>query len=97
MSSCVRLSTSRYIQRFRLVGTYVRFAKITADFLTVVTALLARHPGLIVVLGGTGDGGWIRDFIAIRGLSGRLVLVEKYVDGHVWGHMLDVFLDTSIE
>jgi len=78
----------------KLIGIYTRFAKITLDFLGILDALLARHPQLTVVVGGTGDGKWIRDFIAGRDLAGRLVLVEEYVDGHVWGHMLDVLLDT---
>ena len=27
-------------------------------------------------------------------MAGRLLLIEEYVDRHVWGHLLDVFLDT---
>jgi hypothetical protein len=79
-----------------LIGTYGRLAVITPDFLEIIIALLARHPQLVVVLGGTGEGKWIRDFIDARGLAaGRFVLIDEFVDGHVWGHMLDLFLDTS--
>jgi hypothetical protein len=78
----------------KLVGTYVRFAKITPAYLEIAAQLLARHPDLVIAVGGTGDGKFIRDFIAARGLAGRFALIEEYVDGHVWGHMLDVFLDT---
>jgi len=78
----------------KLAGIYGRLAKITPDFLQVITELLARHPQLVVVFGGTGDAKWISEFIADHGLAGRLVLVNEYVDGHVWGHLLDVFLDT---
>ena len=85
---------SRFPQDVRLIGTYGRLAKITPDFLEIVADLLARHPQLMVILGGTGDGTGIREFIRGRGFTGRLELVEGYVDGHVWGHMLEVFLDT---
>jgi hypothetical protein len=79
----------------QLIGTYVRLAIITPDFLEIITDLLARHPQLVVAIGGNGDGGWIHEFIAASGLAGRLVLIDEFVDGHAWGHMLDIFLDTS--
>ncbi len=88
---------ARFPPASKLAGIYGRLAKITPDFLQIITELLARHPQLVVLLGGTGDGKWIRDFIADRGLAGRLVLVDEYVDGHIWGHLLDVFLDTSVD
>jgi tetratricopeptide (TPR) repeat protein len=85
---------ARFPQGARLIGTYGRLAKITPDFLDIAAQLLARHSDILVILGGTGDGGWIREFITARGLTGRLEVVEGYVDGHVWGHLLEVFLDT---
>ncbi len=85
---------ARFPPAVKLAGIYGRLAKITPDFLQVITELLARHPQLVVVFGGTGDAKWISEFIADHGLAGRLVLVNEYVDGHVWGHLLDVFLDT---
>lgn len=78
----------------RLIGNYGRLSKITPEFLSVIEELLARHADLAVVLGGYGNGQAIRDFIRERGLAGRLELVDKIVDGHVWGHMIEVFLDT---
>lgn len=85
---------ARFAPGARLVGTYGRLAKITPEFLAIAAELLARHQEIVVILGGTGDGGWIRDFITARNLTGRLELVEGYVDGHVWGHLVEVFLDT---
>ena len=86
---------ARFPQDKRLIGTYGRLTKITPGFLAVVGDILARLPQVTVILGGTGDGGRIRDFVAANGLSGRLIVVDRFVDGHLWGHMLDVFLDTS--
>jgi hypothetical protein len=81
----------------KLAGIYGRLVKVKPYYLEMLTELLARHPDLVVVLGGTGQVKWIHDFIADRGLAGRLVLANHYVDGHVWGHMLDFFLDTSVD
>src|SRR5260370_1245306 len=60
----VAAERARLPQAVKVVGTYVRFAKITADFLDIAAALLTRHQQLVVAIGGTGDGKRIRDFIA---------------------------------
>ena len=85
---------ARFPAARHLIGTYGRLAKLTPDFLEILETLLERHPQLVIVLGGNGDGGLVRDFIAARGLAGRLVLVDQWVDAHLWGHLLEVFLDT---
>ena len=90
----VAAERARFPQGARLIGTYGRLAKITPDFLEIIADLLTRHKQIMVILGGTGDGSAIRQFVAGRGLAGRLELVEGYVDGHVWGHILEIFLDT---
>lgn len=79
----------------RLFGTYGRLVKITPDYLNIVATLLERHPDIAVAIGGSGDGAPIRAFAAARGLPpDRFALFDEYVDGHVWGRVLDVFLDT---
>lgn len=78
----------------RLIGTYGRLSKVTPVFLDAVAAGIAGHPDVTVVFGGSGDGGPIRDRIDAMGLSERFVVIERFVDGHVWGAMLHVFLDT---
>ncbi len=79
----------------RLFGTYARLIKITPEFLAIVAELLRRHPDLGIVLGGTGDGSHIREFASRHGFpANRFRLVEEHVDGHTWGQLLDVFLDT---
>lgn len=78
----------------RLIGTYGRLAKITRPFIETVSAACAGHPDVTVLLGGSGDASSIRETLAALGLADRFVVVDSYVDGHVWGHLLDVFLDT---
>ncbi|MFA6963980.1 hypothetical protein [Bosea sp. (in: a-proteobacteria)] len=78
----------------RLIGTYGRLSKITPAFVEAAAAGIARHPDVTVVFGGSGDGGPIRDKIDAMGLSQRFLVLERFVDGHVWGDMLDIFLDT---
>jgi hypothetical protein len=93
-TTTIAAERSRFPEARSLIGTYVRFIKITGEFLAILADLLTRHPQLVIVLGGLGDARHIRDFIAARGLAGRLVLADEWVDGHIWGYMLDVFLDT---
>lgn len=79
----------------RLFGCYGRLAKITPAYLDIIATLLGRHPDIAVVIGGSGDAAPIRAFAAARGLPAeRFALFDEYVDGHVWGRLLDVFLDT---
>ena len=79
----------------RLFGSYGRLVKITPAYLDIIATLLERHPDIAVAIGGSGDGGPIRAFAVARGLPAeRFALFDEYVDGHVWGRLLDVFLDT---
>ena len=77
-----------------ILGTYGRLIKVTPDYLAIVESLLRRHPGITFAIGGSGDPAPVRRFIAERGLEKRIHLFDGYVDGHLWGHALDVFLDT---
>ena len=78
----------------RLIGAYGRLSKITPAFIDAVAAGIARHPDVTVVFGGNGDGAPIRDRVAAIGLADQFVVFDRFVDGHVWGHLLAVFLDT---
>lgn len=78
----------------RLIGAYGRLSKITPAFLDAVAAGIARHRDVTVILGGSGDGTPIRDKVAAMGVADQFVVLDRFVDGHVWGHLLYVFLDT---
>lgn len=90
----VAAERGRFQPAARLIGNYGRLAKISPEFMSVAAELASRHPDIGIVVGGQGNGAWIRDFIAKRGLEKRIHLVEDWVEGHVWGHMIEVFLDT---
>jgi hypothetical protein len=78
----------------RTIGSYGRLAKITPAYMQIVRGILDRNTGVVAVLGGVGDPGPIREFVAQHALTDRVYLIHRYVDGHAWGHILDVFLDT---
>jgi hypothetical protein len=77
-----------------VIGCYGRLIKITPEYLALVRSLVEQHPGMTVAIGGSGDAEPIQRFIAQHQLEKRVRLFPGYVDGHVWGHVLDVFLDT---
>jgi hypothetical protein len=78
----------------RLIGTYGRLAKITPEFLRAVADAISDIPDVTVVLGGVGDADPINRRLAALGMIGRCVVLAHHVNGHVWGHLMDVFLDT---
>lgn len=78
----------------RLVGSYGRFSKVTLPYLQAVEQILLRCPDVGFVLGGTGDATPIRSFIAESPAGSRMAAEERYVAGHVWGHILEILLDT---
>ena len=82
-------------QNFRLIGSYGRLVKITSEYLRAAEGVLKRCPKVGVVLGGTGDAAHIREFRAQSPVGDRIFLEERFVSKHVWGRMLDIFLDTS--
>ena len=78
----------------RLIGNYGRLSKITPQFIEAVADAISDRPGVTVLFGGTGDAEPIRRKIASLGMSDRFVIAERYVEGYVWGDLLDIFVDT---
>ena len=78
----------------RLVGSYGRFSKVTLPYLQAVERILLRCPDVSFVLGGTGDAAHIKSFMAESPAGSRMTVEERYVAGHVWGHVLEILLDT---
>lgn len=78
-----------------LFGNYGRLAKITREYLEIMASLLETCPDIGIAVGGSGNADLIRAFAAERNLPpDRIRIHEGYVDGQVWGWLLDVFLDT---
>jgi hypothetical protein len=90
----VQAERDRFPQSKYIIGFYGRLVKITPAHCEIISRILQRHADTIVVLGGTGNSLPILSFIKEHHLEERLFVVNEFVDGHVWGHFLDVFLDT---
>lgn len=78
----------------RLIGAYGRISKVTREYIETAAAIVAGLDDVTVIIGGPGDAGPIRRAIAGTSVADRFVVVEGFVDGQLWGHLLDVFLDT---
>jgi hypothetical protein len=90
----VQAERHRFPRAERIAGFYGRLVKITPEFCNIALRILERHPGTIVALGGTGNAEPILQFVKEHGLEDRMFVINEFVDGHVWGHVLDIFLDT---
>nr|WP_047167166.1 hypothetical protein [Sphingomonas sp. Y57] len=75
-------------------GVYGRMAKITADYMAQVEAILLRDPRAIFFAGGTGRISPIMDCKRASPVGGRMVIYNDFIDGHVIGECIDVFLDS---
>jgi hypothetical protein len=81
-------------QGLRLIGSYGRLAKVTEPYLKAAEQVLIRCEDAAFIIGGTGDKTAIEDFIARSPVGARMQIEARFVPGHVWGHFLDVLLDT---
>jgi hypothetical protein len=77
-----------------LCGVYGRLVKLTPDYLRAVERILLAVPEARFVAGGTGDPGAIEAFARSSAAGRRLQVQPRFVPGHTWGRLLDLFLDT---
>jgi len=75
-------------------GVYGRMAKITADYMAQVEAILLGDPNAIFFAGGTGRISPIVECKRASPVGDRMVVYNDFIDGHVISECLDVFLDT---
>lgn len=78
----------------RLIGSFGRLVKITRPYLDAAEQILMRCKDTALVLGGTGDPAAIKAFIAASLVGERIHVAARFVPGHIWTHILEVFLDT---
>jgi hypothetical protein len=77
-----------------LFGVYGRLVKLTPDYLRAVERILSAVPQARFAAGGTGDPAVIEDFARSSAVGARLQVQPRFVPGHAWGRLLDLFLDT---
>lgn len=75
-------------------GVYGRLVKLTPEYLRAVERILLAVPRARFVAGGTGDPAPILAFAAASPAGSRIHAQARFVPGHAWGRVLDVFLDT---
>jgi hypothetical protein len=77
-----------------LFGVYGRLVKLTPDYLRAVERILAAVPEARFVAGGSGDPAPIEAFAKASPVGDRVQVQARFVPGHAWGRILDLFLDT---
>jgi glycosyltransferase involved in cell wall biosynthesis len=77
-----------------VLGWFGRFPKATLEYLRAVEEILRRCPDVWFVLGGVGDPGLIRGFIARSGFGERFVFIERFVSVRTYAGFLTAFVDT---
>lgn len=75
-------------------GVYGRMAKITTDYMAQVEAILMRDPRAIFFAGGTGRISPIMERKRASPAGDRMVIYNDFIDGHVIGECIDIFLDS---
>jgi predicted O-linked N-acetylglucosamine transferase (SPINDLY family) len=88
------LTASGVPQPSVVYGFYGRMAKITTAYMAAVEATLLRDPKAIFFAGGTGRISPITAFVERSPVAARMVIYNDFIDGHVVGECLDVFLDS---
>ncbi len=78
----------------RLIGCYGRISKVTPAYIRTAAAIVETLDDVTVIIGGPGDAQPIRNAIAETNCAHKFLVVEGFVDGQIWGRLLDVFLDT---
>lgn len=75
-------------------GVYGRMAKITADYMALVEAILLADPRAIFFAGGTGRISPILACKQASSVGDRMVIYNDFIDGHIVSECIDIFLDT---
>lgn len=91
----VLLTESGIARPSTIYGVYGRMAKITADYMGRIEAILLRDPSAIFFAGGTGRVSPIVEYMRQSPVADRMVIYNDFIDGHVIGECIDIFLDTS--
>jgi hypothetical protein len=75
-------------------GFYGRMAKVTADYMAAIEAILTADPAAIFFAGGTGVCTVVQDCKRQSPVGDRIVLHNDFADGHIVSECIDVFLDS---
>lgn len=78
-----------------IYGFVGRMTKVTLPWLKLVERMLTASPRAVCYIGGGGGQSPIVDnFLRASPVATRIVYHPRYIDGHIVGRVIDVFLDT---
>lgn len=90
----VKRARAKYPADKVVLGSISRNAKVDSEtYLAAVFEIMRRCPDTVYVACGGGSYDAVQKKFADAGLAGRFYC-EGWVDSHVYGHVLDLYLDT---
>jgi glycosyltransferase involved in cell wall biosynthesis len=85
---------AQYPEESVVLGTFVRFSKITGDFLSVVERVMIEDERIYLIIAGGGDPTLILDFLRRSPVALRVTFHQANVDVNIYGRVIDIFVDT---
>jgi hypothetical protein len=78
-----------------IYGFFGRMTKVTLPWLKLLVRILQATPRAVGYIGGGGgQSPIVENFLRTSSVANRIVYQPRYVDGHIVGRVINVFLDT---